>query len=67
MISLQSKDEEYIEYLLDVEKQQNEVRKHRVIEEEIKQKNVKKQRKQAMIDELVRSVILEFLSWHFFP
>jgi hypothetical protein len=28
---------------------------------------VKKQRKQAMIDELVRSVILEFLSWHFFP
>ncbi|XP_064621551.1 CDK-activating kinase assembly factor MAT1-like [Lineus longissimus] len=53
--SKMSKDEEYLEYLIDVEKQTSEVRKHQLIEEETKQKNVKKQRKQAIIDDLMFS------------
>lgn len=57
MILWKGRDEEYLEMLIDQEKQNVEVRKH-LFEEEAKmeKQHMKKKNKEALIDELVRMI-----------
>ena len=49
----QSRDEEYIEFLIEQEKELEEQRRQEIRQEEIKQKVQKAKKKEALIDDLV--------------
>ena len=53
----QSKDEEYIDRLIFDEEQEAKHRRQVILEEEQREKNQKKKNKEALIDELVCTVI----------
>ena len=54
ILILQSKDEEYLQLLIEQEQQELEVRRKVIAEEEQREKTMKKKNKEALIDELVR-------------
>ena len=59
-ICFQSRDEEYLEMLIEQEKHDSEIRRQIIEEEEKREKNTKIKNKEALIDELVFVIIFFF-------